>query len=335
MSESTATVSQKTAGQTSNGGNLKMPMLTLSSSPHIRANESVQTIMRDVLIALLPAALAGIYFFKMRAALVMIVAVVAAVLSEYLWQRLTHKNITVGDLSAAVTGLLLAFNVPPTMPLWMVAVGTVFAVLIVKQLFGGIGQNIVNPALAGRAFLLASWPIAMTTWTLDGVTTATPLAILKAGEGTLPTLSQAFIGNIGGCIGETSALALLIGFVYLLYRKVISWEIPVVYIGTVAILTTVIGRNGFMTGNGLYEIFTGGLMLGAIFMATDYTTTPMTKKGQVIFALGCGIIATIIRTIGGYPEGVSYSILIMNLCVPLIDKFATPRTFGEAKKHGK
>lgn len=335
MSESTATVSQKTAGQTSNGGNLKMPMLTLSSSPHIRANESVQTIMRDVLIALLPAALAGIYFFKMRAALVMIVAVVAAVLSEYLWQRLTHKNITVGDLSAVVTGLLLAFNVPPTMPLWMVAVGTVFAVLIVKQLFGGIGQNIVNPALAGRAFLLASWPIAMTTWTLDGVTTATPLAILKAGEGTLPTLSQAFIGNIGGCIGETSALALLIGFVYLLYRKVISWEIPVVYIGTVAILATVIGRNGFMTGNGLYEIFTGGLMLGAIFMATDYTTTPMTKKGQVIFALGCGIIATIIRTIGGYPEGVSYSILIMNLCVPLIDKFATPRTFGEAKKHGK
>lgn len=335
MSESTATVSQKTAGQTSNGGNLKMPMLTLSSSPHIRANESVQTIMRDVLIALLPAALAGIYFFKMRAALVMIVAVVAAVLSEYLWQRLTHKNITVGDLSAVVTGLLLAFNVPPTMPLWMVAVGTVFAVLIVKQLFGGIGQNIVNPALAGRAFLLASWPIAMTTWTLDGVTTATPLAILKAGEGTLPTLSQAFIGNIGGCIGETSALALLIGFVYLLYRKVISWEIPVVYIGTVAILTTVIGRNGFMTGNGLYEIFTGGLMLGAIFMATDYTTTPMTKKGQVIFALGCGIIATIIRTIGGYPEGVSYSILIMNLCVPLIDKFATPRTFGEVKKHGK
>lgn len=335
MSESTATVSQKTAGQTSNGGNLKMPMLTLSSSPHIRANESVQTIMRDVLIALLPAALAGIYFFKMRAALVMTVAVVSAVLSEYLWQRLTHKNITVGDLSAVVTGLLLAFNVPPTMPLWMVAVGTVFAVLIVKQLFGGIGQNIVNPALAGRAFLLASWPIAMTTWTLDGVTTATPLAILKAGEGTLPTLSQAFIGNIGGCIGETSALALLIGFVYLLYRKVISWEIPVVYIATVAILTTVIGRNGFMTGNGLYEIFTGGLMLGAIFMATDYTTTPMTKKGQVIFALGCGIIATIIRTIGGYPEGVSYSILIMNLCVPLIDKFATPRTFGEAKKHGK
>ncbi|MDU4952728.1 MAG: RnfABCDGE type electron transport complex subunit D [Clostridium cadaveris] len=314
---------------------MKMPMLTLSSSPHIRTNESVQTIMRDVLIALLPAALAGIYFFKMRAALVMIVAVAAAVLSEYLWQRLTHKDITVGDLSAAVTGLLLAFNVPPTMPLWMVAVGSVFAVLIVKQLFGGIGQNIVNPALAGRAFLLASWPIAMTTWTLDGATTATPLAILKAGEGTLPTLSQAFIGNIGGCIGETSALALLIGFIYLLYRRVISWEIPVVYIGTVAILTTVIGRNGFMTGNGIYEIFTGGLMLGAIFMATDYTTTPMTKKGQVIFALGCGIIATIIRTIGGYPEGVSYSILIMNLCVPLIDKFATPRTFGEAKKHGK
>lgn len=335
MSESTATVSQKTAGQTGNGGSVKMPKFTLSSSPHIRTNESVQSIMRDVLIALLPATIAGIYFFKMQAALVIIVSIVAAVLSEYLWQKLTHKDITVGDLSAVVTGLLLAFNVPPSMPLWMVAVGSVFAVLIVKQLFGGIGQNIVNPALAGRAFLLASWPIAMTNWTLDGVTTATPLAMLKAGEGTLPTLSQAFMGNIGGCIGETSALALLIGFIYLLYKRVISWEIPVVYVGTVAILTTVIGRNGFMTGNGLYEIFTGGLMLGAIFMATDYTTSPMTKKGHVIFALGCGIIATIIRTIGGYPEGVSYSILIMNLCVPLIDKFTTPRTFGEAKKHGK
>ena len=171
----------------------------------------------------------------------------------------------------------------------------------------------------------------MTTWTLDGVTTATPLALLKNGNGDLPSLFNAFIGNVGGCIGETSALALIIGFIYLLYRKVISWEIPVFYVGTVAILTTVIGRNGFMTGNGIYEIFVGGLMLGAIFMATDYTTSPMTRKGQIVFAIGCGVIATIIRIIGGYPEGVSYSILIMNLFVPLIDKYMVPKPFGEAK----
>lgn len=305
-------------------------MLTLSSSPHIRSNETVNGIMRDVIIALIPAALAGIYFFKFRAALVMITAVVSAVFSEWLWQKLTKRQITINDLSAVVTGILIAFNVPVSIPLWMVAVGSAFAIIVVKQFFGGIGENIVNPALAGRAFLLSSWPSAMTTWTIDGATSATPLAILKGAEGNLPSLMNLFVGHVGGCIGETSALALLIGFAYLLYRRVISYHIPVFYIGTVFILTTIIGRNGFMTGNGIYEIFAGGLMLGAIFMATDYTTCPMTKKGQIIFAIGCGVLTSVIRIFSGaYPEGVSYSILIMNLFVPLIDKYVIPTKFGK------
>lgn len=305
-------------------------MLTLSSSPHIRSNETVKGIMRDVIIALIPAALAGIYFFKFRAALVMITAIVSAVFSEWLWQKLTKRQITINDLSAVVTGILISFNVPVSIPLWMVAIGSAFAIIVVKQFFGGIGENIVNPALAGRAFLLSSWPSAMTNWTIDGATSATPLAILKGAEGSLPSLMNVFVGHVGGCIGETSALALLIGLAYLLYRRVISYHIPVFYVGTVFILTTVIGRNGFMTGNGLYEIFAGGLMLGAIFMATDYTTCPMTKKGQVVFAIGCGVLTSVIRIFSGaYPEGVSYSILIMNLFVPLIDKYVIPTKFGK------
>lgn len=307
-------------------------MLTISSSPHIRSNETVKGIMRDVIIALMPAVLAGIYFFKFRAALVMITAIASAVLSEWLWQKITGREVTINDLSAVVTGILIAFNVPVSIPLWMVAVGSAFAIIIVKQLFGGIGENIVNPALAARAFLLASWPTSMTTWTIDGMTSATPLAILKGGQGSLPSLMNIFVGHVGGCIGETSALALLIGFAYLLYRRVISYHIPVFYIGTVFVLTSVIGRNGFMTGNAIYEIFAGGLMLGAIFMATDYTTCPMTKKGQVIFAIGCGVLTSVIRIFSGsYPEGVSYSILIMNLVVPLIDKYVIPTKFGKVK----
>ena len=282
---------------------------TLSSSPHIRSKDSIQSIMKDVVIALLPAAVAGIYFFKMQAALIIITSVLSCVFAEALWQKITHIPITVNDYSAVVTGLLLAFNVPPSLPLWMVVIASFFAIIIVKQFFGGLGGNIVNPALAGRAFLLASWPVAMTNWTVDGNTSATALAILKSGQGTLPTMLDAFIGHMGGCIGETSALALLIGAAYLLYRKVITWHIPVFYIGTVFTLTSIIGRNGFMTGNGLYEILTGGLMLGALFMATDYTTSPMTKKGQIIFAISCGVLTTVFRMFGGYPEGVSYSIL--------------------------
>ncbi|WP_352396832.1 RnfABCDGE type electron transport complex subunit D, partial [Aminobacterium colombiense] len=212
------------------------------------------------------------------------------------------------------------------------AFGSIFAIIVVKHFFGGIGQNIVNPALAARAMLLASWPVAMTTWAVDGMTTATPLALLKEGTvAILPTLSDVFIGHVGGCLGETSALALLLGGAYLLWRKVISWHIPVIYISTVFVLTALLGREGWMTGNPLYEIFLGGLMVGAFFMATDYTTSPMTKKGQVIFASGCGILTTLIRLYGGYAEGVSYSILIMNLFVPLIDRVTVPRIFGEVR----
>lgn len=306
-------------------------LYTVSSSPHIRSKETVQSVMRDVIIALVPAMIAGIIFFKTQAILLFIVSIVSCVVSEWAWQKFTKRPIKILDLSAVITGILLAMNVPPTLPLWMAALGGIFAMIVVKALFGGIGQNIVNPALAARAFLVSSYPVAMTTWSIDEVTTATPLGILKEGGAAVPELMSVFIGNIGGCIGETSALALLIGLAYLLYRKVITWHIPAYYIGTVLVLSTIIGRDGFLTGNGIYEIMAGGLMIGAIFMATDYTTSPMTTNGKIIFAIGCGVLTTVIRFFGGYPEGVSYSILIMNLCVPLIDKYVTPRVFGEVK----
>lgn len=306
-------------------------LLAVSSSPHIHGPQDTRIIMGWVLAALAPAGIAGIYFFGLRAAAVMAVCVASCKISEYVWQKLAKQTITVGDLSAAVTGLLLAYNLPPSIPFWMAAAGSVFAIIIVKQFFGGIGCNIVNPALAGRAFMMSSWPVPMTTWTVDGISGATPLAMIK--DGTLENLPQVydlFIGHVGGCIGETSAAALLIGLAILLYKEIISWHIPAVYIGTVAALSFLFGRPIAP----YYDILAGGLFLGAIFMATDYTTSPMTKKGQVIFALGCGLLTSLIRTFGGFPEGVSYSILIMNLTVPLIDKFTRPRIFGEVKKHG-
>ncbi|WP_291633815.1 RnfABCDGE type electron transport complex subunit D [Clostridium sp.] len=306
-------------------------MYTVSSSPHTKSNDSVQGIMRDVIIALIPATIAGIYFFGMKAFLVTLVSVLSCIAAEALWQKLTHRKITIGDLSAVVTGLLIAFNMPAAVPLWLPAIGGFFAIIIVKQFFGGIGQNIMNPALAARAFLLASWPVHMTNFTVDGVSSATALGILKEGGGDLPSIMNLFIGNVGGCIGETSVIALLIGAAYLLYKGIISWHIPVAYIGSVFILTFIFGRDGLMTGNALYEIFAGGLMIGAFFMATDYTTSPMTKKGQLIFGIGCGVLTATIRLYGGYAEGVSYSILIMSLFVPFIDKYTAPRIFGEVK----
>ena len=225
---------------------------------------------------------------------------------------------------------------PASAPFWMPIVGSAFAIIIAKQLFGGLGQNFINPALAARAFLLASYPTAMTTWTLDGVTTATPLALLKSGDIVSPTMNDymaALTGHIGGCIGETCAIALIIGGLYLLYRKVISWRIPVVYIVTVVILTGAIGRNGVRVP--LYEVLVGGLLLGAFFMATDYASSPVTAKGQIIMGIGCGLLTSLIRIYGGYPEGVSYSILIMNLCVPLIDRFTKGRIFGARPKEAK
>lgn len=296
-------------------------------------------IMAWVIAALVPAGFAGTYFLGVRSLAVMAVCIVSCVAAEFVWQKGTKQPVTIDDLSAVVTGLLLAYNVPPTVPLWMVACGGAFAMIIAKHFFGGLGQNIVNPALAGRAMMLICWPVAMTTWMIQGVSGPTPLATIKALDALadasaggelltqLPTSLYAFVGNIGGCIGETSALAILIGGGILIAKGIISWRIPVVYIATVAVLSVVFGRSG----GPLLEILSGGLMLGAFFMATDYTTSPMTAKGQIIFAFGCGLITTLIRAFGGYPEGVSYSILIMNLTVPIIDRMTMPRILGEAK----
>ena len=302
-------------------------MLQVSSSPHIRSEATTQRIMLDVLIALLPAAFAGIYFFGLNAALLIAVTVLSSVAFEYLMRKVLKRSNTISDLSAVVTGLLLALNLPPDLPVWMAIVGSLFAIVIVKQLFGGLGQNFVNPALAARAFLLVSYGTKMTTWTqplaseVDVVSYATPLGVLKEG-GELPGLLNMFLGRIGGSLGETSALALIIGGVYLLVRGVISWHIPVIYVGTVAVIALIAGANPF------YYVLAGGLLLGAIFMATDYTTSPMTKKGVIIYALGCGALTMLFRLYTNMPEGVSYAILLMNVTVPLIDRYTKPKRFG-------
>ncbi|WDV44701.1 RnfABCDGE type electron transport complex subunit D [Clostridiaceae bacterium M8S5] len=311
-------------------------LLIGSSAPHLRSNETIQSVMLDVIIALLPATIAGIYFFRFNAAKLIILAVVSAVATEYIIQKLTKKPVTINDLSAVVTGLLLAFNIPASAPWWIPVVGSAFAIAIVKMAFGGLGNNFMNPALGARAMLLASWPVIMTSWVTpgaDAVSTATPLAIMKGAESSgqaLPTLTNMLLGNIGGCIGETSAILLILGGLYLLYRKVINWRIPTIYIGTVAILTFAL--DGGLTSM-TYHLLAGGLMIGAFFMATDYSSSPITPKGQIIFALGCGVLTSVIRLYGGYPEGVSYSILLMNVATPIIDKFTSPKVFGEVKKN--
>ncbi len=313
-----------------------MANFVVSGTPHVRSKESIQSIMRDVIIALVPATAAGIYYFGMSALILVIAAIVSAVAFEAICQKIMKKPVTVSDLSAVVTGLLLAMNLPAAAPVWVAIVGSAFAIIFGKQLFGGLGQNFINPALAGRAFLLASYPTEMTTWSVpnglevaDAATYATPLAQLKAGY-LDASLGELMLGQVGGCIGETCAIALIIGGVYLLYKHVISWKIPVIYIATVAILFAVIGRQGVKMP--LQEIMAGGVMLGGIFMATDYASSPVTPKGQIIFAVGAGLITYLIRTFGGYPEGVSYSILIMNCCVPLIERFTEPTIFGALPK---
>ena len=315
-----------------------MANFVVSGTPHVRSKESIQSIMRDVIIALIPATAAGIFFFGIPALILIAVSIVACVFFEWLYQKLMKKTVTISDLSAVVTGLLLAMNLPASAPIWVPIVGAAFAIIFAKQLFGGLGQNFINPALAGRAFLLASYPTEMTTWTApvgfsgaDAVAVATPRATLKTGAMPDASLTDVILGtNIGGCIGETCAVALIIGGIYLLVKHVISWRIPVLYILTVFVLTAAIGRKGLRVP--VYEIFTGGLMLGAFFMATDYASSPVTPKGQIIFAIGCGVITTLIRIFGGYPEGVSYSILIMNLAVPLIERFTEPKIFGALPK---
>ncbi len=312
-----------------------MANFVVSGTPHVRSKESIQSIMRDVIIALVPATAAGIYYFGLRALILIVAAIISAVFFEWLYEKITKKPVTINDLSAVVTGLLLAMNLPASAPVWVAIVGSAFAIIFAKQLFGGLGQNFINPALAGRAFLLASYPTEMTTWVVpnglaaDAATYATPLAQLKNGA-LDASLKELVLGQVGGTIGETCAIALIIGGIYLLYKHVISWKIPVIYIATVFILFAVIGRHGMRMP--VQEIFAGGVMLGGIFMATDYASSPVTPKGQVIFAVGAGLLTYLIRTFGGYPEGVSYSILIMNCCVPLIERFTEPTIFGALPK---
>ena len=318
--------------------------LTISSSPHAHSPVTTQTIMRDVLIALVPALLGSIYFFGFRALLVTLVSAAACVFFEWGFCKIRKLHCKTYDLSAVVTGVLLAFVCPVTIPYWTIILGDFFAIVLVKMLFGGLGKNIVNPALAGRAFLF-SWPVLMSNWvkvgfdnaagllsTADAVTAATPMSAMH--QGTLPeeSILDMFLGNIGGCIGETSALLLIIGFIYLLYRKVITARIPLAYIGTVAILAFLFPQGNDRIAWMAAQVFGGGLMLGAIFMATDYVTSPLTKLGQIVYGIGCGVITILIRYFGGYSEGVTYAILCMNACSVLLDKIGRPVKFGAPKK---
>lgn len=314
----------------------------ISSSPHVKMRDRISGIMLDVIIALVPAIATGIYYFGMPALLVILTSVASCVLSEYVYECITKKPKTVKDLSAVVTGILLALTLPPKTPLWMVAVGGAFAIIIVKQLYGGLGKNFMNPALAARCFMLVAWAGVMTTFTtpqIDAVASATPLGILKGtSTGVLPGMMDALFGNKAGCIGETSGFALFVGFLYLLITRVVDWKIPFSYIASFALLMYFFGYN--QTGESqLYftamHILTGGLLLGAFFMATDYVTTPTTGIGMIIFGIGCGILTFVIRVFGGYPEGVSFAIIIMNILTPLIERFTIPKSFGEVKKHEK
>ena len=326
--------------------------LVVSASPHITAKHKTSTAMRVVIAALLPALAYATYLFGLRVLFITLVSIAAAIGCEALMQRMLGKKITITDGSAILTGLLLAFNLPPGVPWWLPAAGSGFAIIFAKQLFGGLGYNFINPALAGRAFLMASWPSLMTKeWLaptggtlsgIDGITAATPLSLLKnpANYGDpqvlvrqlndFETVRNVFFGKIGGCIGETSALLLLLGGLFLIFLKIVDYRIVVGYLGSFALLAWVLPTQGSI----LFHLFAGGLFLGAFFMATDWVTSPVTKKGRWIFGIGCGVITIIIRVWGGYPEGVSYSILLMNVFTPFIDKLTKERVFGEVKKKG-
>lgn len=302
-------------------------LLNISSSPHIRDKSSTSKIMLDVLIALLPASIFGVYNFGWQALLLIVITVATCMLSEYLYQKLMHQTITVTDCSAAVTGLLLALNLPPTLPWWMAVLGGVFAIIVVKQLFGGLGQNFMNPALGARCFLLISFTGQMTTFVYDGASGATPLALLKTGKDV--NVFDMLIGNISGTIGETSVIAILIGAIYLLLKGVIDLRIPGTYIVTFAIFVLVFGGHGFDMTYLTAHLCGGGLMLGAWFMATDYVTSPVTKNGQIVFGVVLGILTGIFRLFGPSAEGVSYAIIFSNLLVPLIERVTLPKPFGK------
>ncbi|NLM07150.1 MAG: RnfABCDGE type electron transport complex subunit D [Tissierellia bacterium] len=325
-------------------------LFSVTSSPHIRTEKTTNKIMLDVIIAMFPALIASIYFYGVKSLILTIVSVISCVAFEAGAQKVLKKEITVSDLSAVVTGILIAFNIPPSAPWWTVVFGAFMAMVIVKQLFGGLGSNFVNPALTARAMIMISWPAIMSTFeapirgtiivkevvntaTADAITYATPLGILKnAGAESiseLPSLIDMFVGGIGGSLGETSAILLILGGIYLIIRGVIDWQTPVAFIATVAIMLLILGVDPSLI---IYHVISGGLILGAFFMATDYSTTPVSLKGRVIFAVGAGIITAIIRVKGGMPEGVSYSILFMNILTPLIESFTAPKVFGKVAK---
>ncbi len=307
-----------------------MNMLNVSSSPHVRNNSSTRRIMLDVCIALLPACIFGIVNFGMRALAVLVVSVITCVVSEYLFEYFMHRPITVGDLSAVVTGLLLGMNMPHTIPLWIVMLGSVFAIIVVKQLFGGLGQNFMNPALAARCFLLISFAGRMTSFTYDGVTGATPLALLKSGE-SVNVLSM-FLGTTAGVIGETSTVAILVGALYLIIRKVITPLIPMVYLAVFSVFILLFGGHGFDMTYLAAELCGGGLMLGAFFMATDYVTSPVNTVGRIVYGIILGILTGLFRIFGNSAEGVSYAIIFSNILVPLIEKLTVPRAFGVVRE---
>lgn len=318
--------------------------LQVASSPHIRIEDNTRQIMLDVIIALMPALAISVFVFGPRSLVLTLTSALGCVFFEWFYQLILRKPITIGDLSAVVTGILLAFCMPVSSPLWLVLVGDAFAIVIVKQLYGGIGRNFMNPALGARAFLMASFPALMTAFTkiqtslplftnVDAITAATPLDALTGATMALPDVpvTEMALGMIGGCMGETSSLALLAGALYLLYRRVITWHIPVSFIGTVALLTLLFPHGNDPVKFMSYHVLAGGLLLGAFFMATDYSSSPVTRRGQLLYGLGCGALTVFIRFFGSYPEGVSYAILIMNACVYLIEKATAPRKFGYVK----
>ena len=320
--------------------------LTVSASPHMRSKETTTGIMLDVIIALLPALVMSIVYFGLRALTLTTVCVVSCVLFELISRKVMKRDNTIGDLSAVVTGIILAFNLPASLPLWMAVIGSLVAIVVVKQMFGGIGQNFVNPAMTARIILMTSFPTAMAkwvvpftnTWRPDAVTAATPMAVLANAEGgdvsavadQLPSLTEMLFGVHGGSMGEVCSLALIIGGLYLMIRKVISPIIPFTFIGTVAVFMLIAGS--FNLEFVAYELLGGGLMLGAFFMATDYSTSPINKKGKIIFGIGCGLITSVIRIFGSLPEGVSFSIILMNILVPHIENMTTPKPFGAVKE---
>ncbi|MBQ4109647.1 MAG: RnfABCDGE type electron transport complex subunit D [Clostridia bacterium] len=317
----------------------------VSSSPHISSDNYICNIMKNVLVALIPALLMGAYVFGIRAVVLTAVSIISCVVFESLWNTVNKKEETIGDCSACITGALLAFILPVSVPLWIPVVGAFFAIIIVKQLFGGLGQNFLNPALGARAFLLASWPVAMTVYTkpfeklpwiksiqdIDALSGATPLAVMKQSGEMSATYFDLFIGNVGGCIGEVSTVAVLIGFIYLLFKKIIKPHAPLAYILSTALFGWIIGYNGAFTGDPLFSVLSGGVLLGAVFMITDYTTSPTTALGNIIGGIVAGFLTVLIRVKGGYPEGVTYAIMVVNVITPLLDKYIQPKRYGGRK----